>query len=150
MSSKFKRVKANGGVEALKKRVKASGTVDSGIIDAGEHPSGDATVAQIGFWNEFGTTRIPERSFMRSTIKDKKKDIVALQKGLLKKIVKGDMEVETGLGLVGEKMSDFIRQKIVDISSPPNTPFTISKKGSSNPLIDTGQLKNSIIYEVNR
>lgn len=150
MSSKFKRKKKNGGVEALKKRAKIPGTVDVGIIDAGTHPSGDITTAGIGFAHEFGTATLPERSFIRSTIQEKKKDIISLQKKLLKKIVRGDMKLEDGLGLIGEFMSDAIREKIVAIDSPPNLPVTIAKKGSSNPLIDTSQMKNSIIYEVNR
>ena len=150
MSSKFKRVKKNGGIEALKDRVKTPGTVDAGIIDAGKHVTGDITVAGIGYAHEFGTATLPERSFMRSTIQEKKKDIIALQKKLLKQIVNGKIKVESGLGLLGEFMADAIRQKIVSISSPPNTPETIAAKGSSNPLIDTGQLKNSITYEVNR
>lgn len=150
MSSKFKRVKKNGGVEALKDRVKIPGTVDVGIIDAGKHPSGDITVAGIGYAHEYGTVTLPERSFMRSTIQAKKKEIIALQKKLLKQIVNGKMKVEDGLRLLGEFMSDAITQKIVSITSPPNTPETIAAKGSSNPLIDTGQTKNSITYEVNR
>lgn len=150
MSSKFKRTKKNGGVGALKDRVKTPGTVDAGIIDAGKHSSGDITVAGIGYAHEYGTATLPERSFMRSTIQAKKKEIIALQKKLLKQIVNGTMKVEDGLGLLGEFMSDAISQKIVSISSPPNTPETIEAKGSSNPLIDTSQLKNSITYEVNR
>ncbi len=45
MSSKFKRIKQKGGIEAVLKRVKIPGTVDVGIIDAGKHPSGDITVS---------------------------------------------------------------------------------------------------------
>lgn len=149
MSSKFKRKKINGGVEALKKRVKIPGTVDVGIIDAGEHPSGDITVAGIGFVHEFGSVTVPERSFIRSTIQKRKKDIISLQKKLLKKISNGQMEVKEGLELIGEFTSAAIKEKIIAIKSPPNTPATIAAKGSSNPLIDTGQLKNSITYKVN-
>lgn len=146
----FKRKKNKGGVEALKKRVKTPGTVDVGIIDAGKHPSGNFTIAEIGFTHEFGTEKIPERSFIRSTIKAKKNVIVTLQKKLLKQIMNGSMKVEKALGLVGEVFADEIRKKIVSISSPANAPATIRAKGSSNPLVDTGQLKNSITYEVNR
>lgn len=144
----FKRHKTRGGIEALKKRIKTPGTVDVGIIDAGEHRSGDQTVAEIGFQHEFGTARIPERSFMRSTTVAKKKDIIALQKKLLKSISDGSMEVPQALGLVGDMVSGLIREKIVAIRTPPNSQATISRKGSSNPLIDTGQLKNSITFEV--
>jgi len=149
MSSKLTRQKNRGGVEALKKRVKISGTVDVGIIDAGLHSSGDITVAGIGFAHEFGVG-VPERSFMRSTIQTGKKDIIALQKKLLGQIQTGQTDVVKALGLVGEVFADLIRQKIVSIRTPPNSPQTIVAKGSSNPLIDTGQMKNSITYEVNR
>ena len=150
MSSKFKRVKHKGGIEALKKRVKTPGTVDAGIIDAGKHPSGDETVASIGFNNEYGVG-VPERSFMRSTIHAKKKEIISLQKKLLKQIVKGEMKVETGLGIVGEFMADAITLKIIALRTPPNSPAWIKEKGSSNPLIGkTGQLRDSITYEVNK
>lgn len=146
----MKHTKNNGGVQALLERVKTPGTVDVGIIDAGDHPSGDITVAGIGFAHEFGTATLPERSFIRATIQKEKKAIVALQKKLMKQITAGEMKIEQALGLIGEFVADKIRQRIVSLKSPPNTPETIAKKGSSNPLIDTGQLKNSITYEVNR
>jgi len=149
MSSKFTRKKNKGGLKALVKRVKTPGTVDVGIIDAGKYLDGDITVAGIGFAHEFGTATLPERSFMRSTTKENKAKIISLQKKLLKQISNGTIEIDKALGLVGELVSDLIRRKIVNIKSPPNTPETISAKGSSNPLIDTSQMKNSITYEVN-
>jgi len=148
--SKVKRIKKKGGIPALKKRIKVPGIVSVGIIDAGSHIDGDLTVASIGFIHEFGTEKIPERSFMRSTIQEKKKDIIALQKKLLKQIVLGAISQNKALGLIGEFTSDLMSQKIVSISDPPNKSQTIKRKGSSNPLVDTGQMKNSITYEVNR
>lgn len=146
----FKRIKKNGGIQGIKKRIKTPGTVDIGIIDAGEHKSGDITVAGIGFIHEFGTDTIRERSFIRSILQGKKKEIISLQKKSLKSILNGNIKIEKALGLIGEFTADEIRKKIVAIRTPPNTAETIKKKGSSNPLIDTAQLKNSIIYEVNR
>lgn len=144
----FKRKKINGGVKGFLKRVKTSGIVNVGIIDAGNHGDSGLTVAEVGNYNEFGTTRIPERSFIRSTTREKRKDIVKLQEKLLKKIQSGDMEIKQALGLVGTFVAGEITQKTVSIKSPPNNPYTIIKKGSSNPLIDTGQLKNSITWEI--
>lgn len=31
---------------------------------------------------------------------------------------------------------------------PPNAPYTIEKKGSSTPLVDSGRLINAITYEI--
>lgn len=144
----FKREKINGGIDGLRKRVKNPGFVKVGIIDAGKHTDSNLTVATVGFYNEFGTSTIPERSFMRSTTKEKKKEIISLQKKLLKKIQAGEMKTEQALGLLGSFVSGLISKKIVDIKKPENSPATIKKKKSSNPLIDTGQLKNSITWKV--
>lgn len=185
-------IRKGDGIQAVKKRLKKPGTVDVGIIDAGDHTdeegAGEMTVAAIAFVHEFGAeidhpggtpyiiveggmarfvkkgsteaegakvTKphkivIPERSFMRTTIKEKKKAVIALQKKLLVQIRKGEMTIEKGLGLIGQFMADAMSKKIVKLKSPPNSPATIRRKGSSNPLVDTGQMKNSITYEVNR
>ena len=148
-SSKFKRTSQKGGIKAVKDRVKKSGTVDVGIIDAGTHDSGDLTVAQIGFQHEFGTSSIPERSFIRSTLQDQKKEIRTRQKRYMSKIILGDLTTESGLKLLGQWMAAEIKDKIVKIRTPPNSPRTIAIKGSSNPLIHTEQMKNSVTYEVN-
>lgn len=150
MSFKFTRTQKRGGIEALVKRAKTSGTVDVGIIDAGKHQDSEANIAQIGFWNEFGTITIPERSFMRATTKEKRKEIKALRNKLLKKVQAGEISTEQALGLLGDFVRDLIQQKIVSLKSPANADSTVAKKGSSNPLIDTGQLRNSITFEVNR
>jgi len=145
-----KRVKKNGGIEAIKDRIKTPGTVDIGVIDAGKHSSGDLTVAQIAFINEFGVG-VPERSFMRTTIAKERSKIKAKKKKYLSLITKGEMKTNKALALLGEYLADKIRLKIIKIKSPPNSPRTIAlKKGKANPLIDTGQMKNSITYKVNR
>ncbi len=93
MSSSTKRIKKKGGLSALIKRTRTPGTVDAGIIDAGNHPSRDITVAGIGFAHEFGTATLPERSFMRSTTQEKKKDILPPSKKTYeKKLYPGDMK----------------------------------------------------------
>ncbi|MCK5603146.1 hypothetical protein KAR91_14790 [Candidatus Pacearchaeota archaeon] len=141
------------GVKALIKRLRNPGTVEVGIIDAGPHQkSEDMTVATIGFVHEFGSTdgNILERSFLRSTITGDRKDILALNKKLLKSIINGSMKVPHALGLLGDFVADKVSQKIVKLRTPPNKAATIRAKGSSNPLVDTGQLKNSITWEVNK
>jgi len=41
-----------------------------------------------------------------------------------------------------------VQKYMNDLKTPPNAPSTIAKKGSSNPLIDTGALKQSVTYKV--
>lgn len=138
------------GLDNIRKRTKYPGVVDVGIIDAGTHTDGDASVATIAYQHEYGTATIPERPFFRSTMREKKATIIKMQKAYMKKISTGEMTTEEALGLLGEYLAGAIRKKITDIKSPPNSPATIAAKGSSNPLVDTAQMRNSVTYEVNR
>ena len=56
-------------ISKLKKMQKDAVTV--GIHkSAGNHDNSDLTVAEVAAYNEFGTERSPERSFMRSTMRE--------------------------------------------------------------------------------
>ena len=57
------------GIEKLFKRLSEKGSVDVGILTGeGQHEESDLTIAEVGFFHEFGSVRAPERSFIRSTI----------------------------------------------------------------------------------
>lgn len=108
------------------------------------------TVAQLAAIHEFGTTdgRIPERSFMRSTIDSNKGQLESLMKKLVGKIADGAMSKDKALGVIGQWLADKMVAKIDSGVPPPNAQSTVDRKGSSQPLIDTGQLKNSIDWEI--
>ena len=63
-------------------------------------------------------------------------------------VVEGKMSVDDMLDLCGQQFATAIKDKIVEISTPPNHPYTVQSKGSSNPLIDTGGLVESITWKV--
>ena len=63
-------------------------------------------------------------------------------------IFTGKKSMKTVLSIMGELIKANIVQKIVSLRSPANAPSTIQGKGSSNPLIDTGRMRQSIDYEV--
>ncbi|HCM63338.1 MAG TPA: hypothetical protein DIT05_12455 [Morganella sp. (in: Bacteria)] len=91
---------------------------------------------------------IPERSFLRSTFKEKGKEWSKLAiKGIHKQIASnGDIGVV--LSVVGEKMMGDVKAKIQSSISPANAPSTIRQKKSSKTLMNSGNLLNSITYEV--
>lgn len=145
-------VQVNGtngkGIKALLKRLD-DGYVNVGILaGTGQHEGSDLTVAQIGFWNEYGTVTIPERSFIRSTINGQAKDIKAISQAQLKKVINGQTTSAKALGILGAYTAGLIQAKFTNNDWAPNTSRTEMRKGSSNPLIDTGQLRQSISYEV--
>jgi len=96
--------------------------------------------------NEFGTRTIPERPFMRNAFDKNKGKIKKVQDELYSRILQNRISPRQGLGLLGEAMERLTKKEITDLRTPPNAPATVAKKGSSNPLIDTGQLRQSITH----
>ena len=106
-----------------------------------DYPDG-TSVTMVGTVHEFGSSRVPERSFLRSTVIEKKRDYKTLFRKLSYKIIKGDMDTKQALGIVGLAVQTDVQDKITDIDSPP----LVYREG--NPLVDTGHLRQSITYEV--
>lgn len=143
----LEKLKAQGGAKGA--NVKVGILAEAGIHESDEGPQ--ITVAQVAAYHEFGSpgANIPERSFMRSTLEEKKSEFTNLIGKLLTDVVAGKRTAKDALGILGLTVSTAIKKKIASGEFVPNSPATIAKKGSSKPLIDTGQLLNSISYEVN-
>ena len=91
---------------------------------------------------------IPERSFLRSG-HDKYVDEVLKKTELaLPQVVSGKMSADTFCDMVGQILASKIKAFAIDLKSPPNHPYTVEQKGSSNPLIDTGQMIEGITWKV--
>jgi len=126
-------------------------SVEVGIFGSDEY----VMVASV---HEFGATiqrgegsiSIPERSFLRTAFDEKNEQWASFFKSQLKHVLALQMDVQTLFNRLGARMVGDIQEKITDLDAPPNAPSTIAKKGSSNPLIDTGGLRMRITYRVVR
>lgn len=106
--------------------------------------------------NEFGTTKagknnnivIPERSFIRSTYNKQYKKVGKRFNQIFVSISKGNFNIIPKLKLIGLEQETETKKTITDMKTPENAPSTIAKKGSSNPLIDTGEMRSKVSYEV--
>lgn len=110
------------------------------------------TVAQVANAHEFGTKHIPRRSFLRDGLQRKEAQVkryIALQAKrvfLEKKMDQHKALTRIGLYVVGQ-----LQKNIAEGGGfKPLHPETIRRKGSSKPLIDTGQLRRSIASEVRK
>jgi len=122
-----------------------------GAQAASTHPGpGEAvTNAQIASWNEFGTGRIPARSFIRETIDINQAPLLALTQKFGSAVLDARIGPAQALGLLGEHTRGLMIQRITAKILPLNRPSTIKRKGSETPLIAfTGTLKNSITFVV--
>jgi hypothetical protein len=124
------------------------------LAGTGEHPGSrhGQTTAQVGWWNEFGAPGskppTPARPFLRPTMAENRKEYFKLMAAFLRQMMLGKMSNNQALGLLGFKVQSDIQTKIRTLKSPANADSTIArKKGKSNPLIDTGNLAQSIHWE---
>lgn len=126
-----------------------SHTLKVGIQRGTESTEDDQPVANYAYKNEFGIG-VPQRSFMRSTIDENQANYKALTEKLLSDVLDNQRTAYNAIGTLGEKVRGDISQKIVRLRTPPNSPITIMRKGSSNPLIDSGQMRQSIQWVVTK
>jgi len=133
-----------------------------------EKYSGISEVASVAMFHEFGTKQTvtpkqagylgamglhvkpgktlvtPARPFMSTSFDEAQSDLNILRNKLYIAIVKGKTTTILALKIMGEFMTARTKKKIKEIKSPPLHPFTIANKKSSKPLIDTGQMINSV------
>ena len=114
-------------------------------------------VAAVAAWNEFGTETIPERPFFRNALAESERGVSnILAKGIDTKKIVMDEQLA---GRVGEYVQGKIRDSIIALNDPPNSPATIAQKrkklhgkkgtgGGETPLIDTGAMLDAVAWEV--
>lgn len=156
MSSRGKVESRGPGIGAVRAYVRGlAKPIKVGVLaKAGEHKGDDVSVAEIAFWNEFGTrrpngqTHIPERPAFRKAAAELAGP--RAQAFIREELKKADdpASTERALERVGLYAQEVLRRHIVDLRDPPNAASTIDQKGSSNPLVDTGQLAHSVSFEV--
>ena len=100
-------------------------------------------------WNELGTSIAPSRPFLRKSVDENQEEIKAFVKDQTKRLTKG-AEAKEILEQIGIFQKDLIQVKITEGSYVPNAPSTIRQKGSSKPLIDTGRMRQSVNYVIQK
>ena len=116
-------------------------------VGAGGSEGEGLTVAQIASIHEFGVG-VPERSFIRGTVDARAKEISRMAKRLAAQVLDGRKTTAAALDLLGAYVHGQIIRRINKRIPPPLAASTIRRKGSSTPLVDKGQLKGSIAWEV--
>lgn len=153
--SHLKRKSHNGGVAEMQKRVKGHkgrGHVKVGVQEGSGDHKGEGgeglSVADVASFHEFGTDSVPQRSFIRAPIEANRGTIKDFQALLLREVILGKKTINQALGLIGEHAQADMIAAINSGIEPGLEQSTIDRKGSSTPLIDSGQLKQSIRYKV--
>jgi hypothetical protein len=116
----------------------------------GTHPPAStiSEVAEIAAFQEFGTERIPARPFFRQTVDNTRHELPEFTKREYDGVLRGAHTVSQGLSRIGEWMAAKMKRTITTGDFEPLSARTIQAKGSSRPLIDTGQMRASVTYVV--
>ena len=193
------RKSVNGGLSGLLKRSleKPPSAIVGVLKGTGEHTGDGAgfakalglasiggkkpTVAEVAWFNEYGTKSIPARPFLRTAINRHHKKYTDLIASGLIMYLTGKISREKIQAKLGLTAQSDVKKEITDWTSPPNSIMTQVIKGSklsqaktkslirkslgktkkqmpdeeigeatylvNNPLIDTGQLRNSIHWQ---
>ena len=127
-----------------------------GITAATAGRSGGANNAALAYLHTNGSPahNIPPRPFLEPAIMNE--EVYEQIKSLMMvaaeaALIDGDISrCEQAWEMAGLFAAQKVKEYIAGGVPPPNRPSTIRRKGSSTPLVDTGQLMNSITYEVRK
>lgn len=126
--------------------------VKAGVLGGTTRNDTDLTNAQIASIHEYGLGKVPARPFIRPPF-DIMRDqyLTMLRNGFKKAASRMSPDLfRQLLGLIGQKMVADIKNYVTQGTGvpPPLSSATIKRKGSSRPLVDSGQLLNSITFQV--
>jgi len=132
-------------------------------VTANDYDDG-VTVAEIAAWNEKGTYNIPARPFLAQSYDKNENIIEAMCVEQVKAIARGEKDADKAIRAIAAMQVGLIQHEIVNGGFVPNAPITIKGgwmrnkksgkafkvkgKKSSTPLIDTGQMRQSVHYVI--
>lgn len=135
---------------ALKKEIDKLRTSHYALVgiheSAGQVEDSQMTMATLGAIQHFGNDDIPARRWLDTGAETGTKDYL----DVIREGVEEGLTAEQIMKRVGVEAEGAIRQYITDLKEPANKESTIKRKGSSNPLIDTGAMRQSVTSTVVR
>lgn len=121
-------------------------------IPIGVTEANGESVAVIAAKNEFGLADqyMPERPFLRIGVQNSSAKYAALSAKQLPNVLAGTITIDDLLNMLGDMAASSVQKQIRHGSYMRNSPSTIAMKGSDKPLIDSGQMLQSITWVIER
>ena len=144
-------------LQAIEQKITRGGVLKVGFFENATYPAKAPRkgqkqapplhVAQVAFWNEFGTSRTPARPFFRTTIAQQS---ATWGDKLGKAVVYYGYDGEKALRALGQSMRDDLEASIQRWSVPGNAESTIRRKGFDKPLVHTAVMSRAPDFEVSK
>lgn len=110
--------------------------------------SSSLTIGELAEIHEFGLGSVPRRSFLAGWVDDKREELVNVIVKGGRALARGKLTAPKLLEQIGLWAVGSIQERMANGIAPGLARETIRRKGSSVPLIDTGQLRSSISHRV--
>lgn len=141
-----------GARRVLAELRRSGGSVEVGILGtkAGRSKGEGITVGDVAEWAEFGIGQ-PQRSWLRAWVDNNEPAIRKRMEKEAQAVMRGERTERQALQRLGVWLQGMCQKNLADFPAngfEPNAPATIERKGSSTPLVDTGQLRSSISHRV--
>jgi hypothetical protein len=112
------------------------------------HEDSKLTIGEVAILNEFGNGHIPERSFLRSTMRSAQGALTSALAAATRRVIFYGVSADSALRDVGRYGADAVKLTIAGFVPPPNAPATVMAKGHDHTLIDSGSLLHAITYQI--
>lgn len=154
----------SGKMDGLRKKIREAADeirkihVKVGILDGGTYPGTDMTVAEVAAYHEFGTSKTPQRSFLRKTVSEKGYEWRRTIGGVARQGVLST-RIPDLMAMLGSEASLDVQETLNSGNAGPPAlkPETVRRKTAmgygvhaETPLVLTGQLMRAISYEVSK
>lgn len=145
------------GLEELKRNLGAQYITRVGILGAHAARTGegkfDLNNATLGLIQIYGSiaNNIPSRDFLIMPIETKRREILKILSSNTARAAFANKDYKRLYGILGAAAVGFVDEAFASGGFgtwAPNKPTTVAHKGSSAPLIDTGELRKSVTFDV--
>ena len=143
------------GTNELKREIeKIVKSLDAPMVSVGIHddavdpPDGEINMATLGAVHEFGNDKIPARPWLLRGFNSGRREYLAMLEDGINETVQKGTDIRKTFNAIGVMAVGKVQLFITALKTPANSDITIARKGSANPLIDTGAMKNSVNYKL--
>lgn len=143
----FEKIKRN--IRKLKEKKVVAG-FPKGKLNAPHYETEDGknpSIIDVAIWNNFGIG-VPRRDFMTPASKRWNEEIQKYVAEFGDDLPDGKLDADKFLDFIGQIGAEIISDEIIKLDTPPNSPETIARKKSSNPLVDTGDMARAPRWEI--
>lgn len=113
------------------------------------HYENGESIIDVAIKNNYGMG-VPRRDFMTPSSKKWMKFFSESLDIVRRDLIENKVKPDNFLNAMGRKAQNIIRDEITALDTPPNAPSTIAKKGSNNPLVDTGDMRKAVTWQIRK